>query len=95
MIKFMLPLILVLPVLGHAQQGDTARGQAMYELHCGGCHSESVHGRPNRTSRNIQEVQSWVVRWSTHLRANWRAEDVADVTRYLNDTYYGFPCEGC
>ncbi|HSN20717.1 MAG TPA: hypothetical protein VLS49_08570 [Usitatibacter sp.] len=72
---------------------DAARGRSLYELRCGECHSESVHGRPHRVARDIDEVRVWVRRWSDHLHLGWRDEEVADVAAYLDATYYKFDCE--
>jgi len=86
----LLALALVVP----AQAADAERGRMLYGLRCGECHSESVHGRAHRDARNFGEVLSYVVRWNSQLGIGWRQEDINDVARYVNDTYYGFPCEG-
>ena len=75
-----------------ALAADTERGRALYEMRCGGCHSESVHGRTKRAAADFEEVRQWVARWSQHLGLGWGAEDIDDVAVHLNNSYYRFAC---
>lgn len=72
--------------------GDAQRGRALYELGCGECHSQSVHGRAHRVARNMEEIRGWVRRWSEHRHLGWSAAEIDDVATYLNDIYYHFDC---
>jgi len=76
-----------------ARAGDAERGRGLYELRCGGCHTESVHGRAKRVARNMDDVRHWVRRWNENLKLRWEDEEVEDVASYLNATYYHFSCE--
>jgi len=71
---------------------DTERGRLLYELRCGSCHSESVHGRTNRVARSFEDIAAWVARWNTTLALNWGAEELEHVSVYLNATYYRYAC---
>ena len=75
-----------------ASAADAARGQALYQTHCGGCHGESVHGRAKRAATDYAAIRAYVERWRTTLSLPWGAEEVEDVTLHLNATYYRFPC---
>ena len=75
-----------------AAAADIDRGRALYEHHCRGCHSESVHARKTRQAANFDEVRGWVERWSRHLKTGWNAQDLDDVTMHVNSAYYGHPC---
>jgi hypothetical protein len=77
---------------GDAVAADSARGRALYELHCDGCHAESVHGRKKRVATDFESVRAWVGRWNTTLKLKWSAEEVDDVAQHLNATYYRYPC---
>jgi mono/diheme cytochrome c family protein len=77
---------------GPAEGADARRGRALYELNCGGCHSESVHGRGQRVAKDFAEVRAWVSRWALHLRLQWSAEEIDDVALDLNGRYYRYPC---
>ncbi len=70
---------------------DPNRGQAMYELRCIECHDTSVHGRQSRSAKNYEEIRSWVIRWNNTLGPLWDAEDIEDVSAYLNRRYYRYP----
>ena len=71
---------------------DAVRGQALYEMRCGGCHGESVHGRTRRVATDFASIHAFVERWRSTLSLDWSAQEVDDVTLYLNATYYHFPC---
>lgn len=87
-------LILSLTLVAGVQAADAERGRLLYELRCGQCHSESVHGRPQRDAKTFGEVLAYVLRWNSQLGIGWQKEEIDDVTQYVNDTYYGFKCEG-
>jgi mono/diheme cytochrome c family protein len=75
-----------------APAAEIARGQALYDARCGGCHTESVHGRLKRQATDFDAVRGWVVRWNTNLKLQWDRDQVDDVAAYLNLTYYKFAC---
>jgi hypothetical protein len=81
-------IALLLPAAG----AQPERGRALYELRCTGCHSESVHARVKRVATDFDAVRGWVKRWDRDLKLGWSAEEIEDVTVYLNDTYYRHPC---
>lgn len=71
---------------------DAARGRALYETRCGGCHERSVHARSVRSAKSFAEVRAWVANWDRQTGGLWRDDEIDAVTRYLNDRYYRFPC---
>lgn len=85
--------IMTLTMNSAACAADAERGRMLYDLRCGECHSESVHGRAQRDARSFGDVLAYVVRWSSQVNTSWRSEDINDVAKYVNDTYYGFKCE--
>jgi mono/diheme cytochrome c family protein len=85
-------MLAVVPASRAAHAADPGRGAALYELRCGGCHSESVHGRKKLAARDFSEIRGWVVRWSENLKLAWSVEEIDDVSVYLNNTYYRYPC---
>ncbi len=66
------------------------RGQLLYETHCISCHSTQVHWRDQRLARDWGSLRGEVQRWQAIAALNWSAEDVNDVSRYLNQRYYRF-----
>jgi mono/diheme cytochrome c family protein len=77
---------------GTASAADPARGRALYEAQCKGCHNESVHNDNSRKARNFEEARARVANFAGQLKLNWTAAQTDDVAMYLNDRYYGFPC---
>ena len=71
---------------------DAARGQALYESRCGGCHTQSVHQREARKAATFEGVLAQISRWNAALGGDWNAEDIEDVAMYLNQRYYRYPC---
>jgi mono/diheme cytochrome c family protein len=75
-----------------AAAADAQRGRELYETRCLGCHGQSVHGRAKRVATSFEEISAWVSRWNTSLALNWSADEIEDVSAYLNATYYHFAC---
>jgi len=75
-----------------AAQGapDAARGEMLYQNHCGGCHSSAIHIRKSQRSRSVAEVYGWVDHWARYNKLDWSDEEVADVTAFLLSRYYRF-----
>ena len=77
---------------GTATAADPARGRALYEAQCKGCHNESVHNDTSRKARNFEEARARIADFAAQLKANWTGAQVDDVAVYLNERYYSFPC---
>jgi mono/diheme cytochrome c family protein len=75
-----------------AQAYEAYRGQMLYESTCTECHTESVHSRPKRVARSLDEVSGFVRRWSLAAGKSWTDQDIRDVTVYLNQHHYHFSC---
>lgn len=75
-----------------AVAADPVRGRALYEARCDSCHAESVHGRSKREATGYDSLRGWVRRWSGNLGLRWTAEEIDDVTAWLNGRYYKFAC---
>ncbi len=68
-----------------------SRGQLLYGNHCIECHSTQMHWRAGRLARDWDSLAAQVRRWQGEARLGWSDEDIAAVTRHLNDTIYQFP----
>jgi cytochrome c5 len=75
-----------------AAAADADRGMVLYEARCVACHSTSVHNRDARKAKTFADVREWVSRWSNFLGSDWGPTEIDDVSRYVNDRFYGFPC---
>ncbi len=75
-----------------AQAADADRGKILYDAGCVACHKTSVHQRKARQATSFKGVREQVARWSAEVRSGWSRDEIDDVTLYLNNRYYGFPC---
>src|SRR5450432_4808166 len=71
-----------------------SRGELLYSTHCVGCHSTQVHWRDDRLATDWASLRMQVLRWQGNTGLAWSDDDIAAVTRYLNDLYYRFPAPG-
>ena len=71
---------------------DVDRGRALYESRCYECHSPAAHVRPSHVAADFEEIRGWVRRWNQNLDLQWTDEDIVDVTVFLNNSYYRYPC---
>lgn len=77
---------------GAAMAADAGRGGILYETRCNACHERSVHNRDARKAKSFDALRAQVLRWSAEAGGAWTAEETDDVTLYLNQRYYRFPC---
>jgi mono/diheme cytochrome c family protein len=80
----------------HAQSPQStlsARGELLYTTHCIACHSAEVHWRDRRLAGDWESLTAQVARWQSNAGLGWSRDEILDVVRYLNATYYRFPDE--
>ena len=85
-------MAVLLLAIANVCAADPVRGRALYEVRCIECHSESVHGREKRVAKTYDDIRKWVARWNAELGGAWGKEEIEDVTGYLNDRFYSYPC---
>ena len=75
-----------------ASAQDTQRGRELYETHCLGCHYERIHKRDPARSvvRSFTQLRVEVVRRAEQTRRPFTAEDLDDITAYLDRSHYRF-----
>jgi len=71
---------------------DLERGKLLYNARCVGCHDKSVHNREARKALTIEGIRAQVRRWDAFTGGAWREDEVNDVTTYLNELFYRYPC---
>lgn len=69
---------------------EAVRGNMLYENHCLQCHESKVHIREHRKVRSLLDLKKQVNRWANELDLSWQDEEIRDVSRYLNQTFYKF-----
>ena len=67
------------------------RGELLYSIHCKSCHTSIVHWREKKLASNWLSLKAQVARWQSNAGLGWSEDEITDVTRYLNATYYHFP----
>lgn len=75
-----------------AAAADRDRGMVLYETRCVACHDTGVHSRVARRAKNFEDVRAWVTRWSNFLGGDWGPTEIDDVSRYVNERFYDYPC---
>ena len=75
-----------------ASAADVERGGNLYETRCQACHATSVHNRSARKAKSFDRIRAQVERWIGEVGGSWSADEIDDVTVYLNQRYYRFPC---
>jgi mono/diheme cytochrome c family protein len=86
-------LLLAVSSATHAELllfGDAARGEKLHAQHCKGCHDSSVYTRPDRRIRSGEGLQAQVAMCNRNLRSHLGKEQLDDLVKYLNDTFYKF-----
>ncbi|HSB22793.1 MAG TPA: cytochrome c [Burkholderiaceae bacterium] len=68
-----------------------SRGQLLYTTHCVACHNSQVHWRDRRLATDWDTLKAQVQHWQARVLLTWSDDDIAEVTRYLNDAIYRFP----
>ncbi len=71
---------------------DAQRGKVLYETRCNACHGSGVHQRNAPKAKSFDGLRTQVLRWSAQAGGSWSAEEIDDLTLYLNQRYYRFPC---
>ena len=84
---------LALPLAAAAQglPQPGSRGQLLYGNHCVACHTTQMHWRDKKLVTDWPSLKVQVRRWQGTAQLNWSEEDIDDVARFLNDTYYRLP----
>jgi mono/diheme cytochrome c family protein len=91
LILLILTALSTLPNIASADEHDEAkmsRGEMLYRNHCIECHNQQIHWRDARIAKDIQSLRVQVDRWQDAIGMHWTPEEINDVSRYLNSTYY-------
>lgn len=93
--------ILALPLAGVAADdmlpGNAAHGRQLAQAKCVSCHAgmfggdgSAVYTRKDRTVNSIEGLMGRVAACNQRVGAHFSHQDVDDVVKYLNQTYYKF-----
>jgi mono/diheme cytochrome c family protein len=67
-----------------------SRGELLYTTHCIACHSTQMHWRDQRRATDLDSLKDQVRLWQGRALLSWDEQDIAEVTRYLNQRFYHF-----
>ena len=70
------------------------RGESLYSIHCSACHTAQMHWRVNGAVKDWTTLKSEVRKWQMVASLAWTEDDVLDVARYLNESFYHFEQTG-
>jgi mono/diheme cytochrome c family protein len=63
-------------------------GELLYSTHCLACHTEQVHWRQNSLVKDWTTLRTQIERWQTNIGQKWTREQISDVAKYLNTSFY-------
>jgi mono/diheme cytochrome c family protein len=79
-------------VVSYSQTIPTqTRGELLYSTHCVACHTTQIHWRNDKRAYDWDSLKFQVRRWQGNAGLAWSEADIAEVSRYLNETIYGYP----
>lgn len=85
-------MLLTVPATNAAMlPGDAANGKKLHDSHCLACHDQRVYTRPAKRVKSIEGLMGQVRQCNQQLKTNLQREQLNDLVKYLNDTYYRFP----
>ena len=67
------------------------RGELLYTTHCIACHNSDIHWRDKKQVTDWESLTQQVGRWQATAALQWSENDIAEVSRHLNDTIYRYP----
>jgi len=70
--------------------GDAAHGKKLHEANCLACHNPGVYTRADRRIGSLEALKEQLSMCSHQLPQSLSNDEVRDVVKYLNDTYYRF-----
>ncbi len=71
-----------------SRAADAERGRQLNAANCQQCHDDGLYRGSARKAGSLAEIARQVRRGEQALGLGWSDKDVADVTEYLNETFY-------
>jgi hypothetical protein len=75
---------------GESRGTVDSRGVLPYSTYCVSCHTTQVHWREKKLATDWTSLKIQVRRWQRNAGLELSENDVAAISRYLNDLYYHF-----
>ena len=71
--------------------GDAANGKRLHAGGCLACHDSRVYTRPDRKLKTVEGLMGQVRMCNQQLNTNLSREQLNDIVKYLNESFYKFP----
>ena len=84
----MVVLAVLLAATTGVRAADAERGRQLNAANCGQCHDDGLYRSGARKAKSLAQIAAQVRKGEQALGLGWSDADVADVTEYLNSTYY-------
>ena len=81
--------VLLLAGCADAPKGDPVRGMEVHKV-CLNCHGTELYTSQTRKIKSLDALRRDVVRWGDYYAPAMSAQDVDDMTAYLNRDFYKF-----
>ncbi len=69
---------------------DAAKGKALHDAKCQGCHDTRQYTRKNRIVHTFEDLHARVEFCDSASSAGFTLDDIDDVVAYLNQEFYKF-----
>ena len=84
-------IIVMLIVTSNLFSSNIDNGKDLYfEAKCQKCHTPEDYTSEKRKIQDLAKLKWRVKRCNFTMNAGWFDEDIADVVKYLNESYYKF-----
>lgn len=70
--------------------GNAKNGEKLHTKHCTACHKNEVYTRKNKNVKSFSALAGRVKGCSGQVGANFTREQLQDVTKFLNSSFYKF-----
>lgn len=70
--------------------GNAKNGAKLHAKHCTACHKNEVYTRKVKIVKSLAGLSGRVKACSGQVGANFSREQIQDVTKYLNSSFYKF-----
>lgn len=94
LVKRFIYSVLILGMIGMMSSpvlaADAAKGKALHEAKCQGCHDTRQYTRKNRIVHTFDDLHARVQFCDAASNAGFSLDDIDDVVAYLNKEFYKF-----
>ncbi|MEK7989810.1 MAG: cytochrome c [Thiotrichaceae bacterium] len=100
---FLISLVMSAAVYAQDEVAEISEGQQLHDKACVSCHDSMTNGKPQQiytredqvdsSIKDLTALQSRVQACAANTGTQWFDDELAQVTEYLNTTYYKFGLE--